>query len=416
MSLSMAARLIQFSALASMATMTNVTQSLPSLAYSCAQMQENEAKAAKASGLEMWTLMSRAGQAAYHTLRVHLLQGTKPNHITVLAGKGNNGGDGYVVAEAALKDDINVLLGQVGDHMSLKGDAATARDRFLAAGGVITPIDDAFTIPDDTDAIVDGLFGTGLSREIRQGPFTRAIDLASKSKAKKLAIDIPSGLHGDTGNVLGTVLSADATITFIGVKKGQFTGKAPQHVGILYFAGLGVEQAFDEIVSSPAAELVAFNRVRHRFMPLRPLAAHKAAFGKVVLLGGNNGMSGAIRLAGEACQRTGSGLTRTLTHPASQQAVMFGRPELMVTAAQDVNAFSHWIDWATVLAVGPGLGQDDWAQGVLRLFLKHASKPSVVDADALNLLAKSPQHNPHWVLTPHPGEAGRLLGIRCPCT
>jgi NAD(P)H-hydrate epimerase len=256
------------------------------------------------------------------------------------------------------------------------------------------------------DAIVDALLGTGLERPVT-GEWADAIAQCNASRAPVLALDIPSGLHADTGRVLGSAVRADATISFIGLKQGLFTGQGPDHCGLIRFNALDVPAAIY------ATEVLAARRIdwasERGLLPTRLPSAHKGDFGHVLVVGGAPGMSGAPRLAGEAALRAGAGLVTVATHPDHAGWLNLARPELMVRAAADAEALRDAARRADVIAVGPGLGQGDWGRALFAGALS-LGRPLVVDADALNLLAADPVRRDDWVLTPHPGEAARLLG------
>eukprot|EP00045_Choanoeca_perplexa_P009438 m.91119 g.91119 ORF g.91119 m.91119 type:complete len:576 (-) comp14895_c0_seq1:58-1785(-) len=386
---------------------------LPMQLYEPTEVADNEAAAGRAKDITLPQLMQTAGLATYNVIRSEF---PDIRSMLCLAGKGNNGGDAYVVAKLALDDGFDVSVAQIGDPDDLKGDAATAYKAFKEAEGEIKPVTDEFSVGLHFDLVVDGLFGVGLSREIKPGAFTTAIEAVNESGKPVVSVDVPSGLLASTGAIAGMAIQADHTVTFIGLKRGLLTGKAADCVGQLHYASLGIKQEFDEIATS-TAERVSYKRLSS-LLPLRKATAHKGSFGKAVLIGGFQGMPGAIRMAGEACQRVGAGLTRVLTHKNSSMAVAIGRPELMVDTVEEIeeddDTIMQQLDWATVVAIGPGLGQDPWGCSLLKAVLRLDHKvPLVLDADALNLLAtdlgKTPKHSPNWVLTPHPGEAGRLL-------
>jgi hydroxyethylthiazole kinase-like uncharacterized protein yjeF len=211
-------------------------------------------------------------------------------------------------------------------------------------------------------------------------------------------------LDADRGCILGTAIQADHTVTFVQPKLGLFTGMGPSCAGKIHLSQIGIES---EILKGfkPSAELTGWIQAAP---PQRPRESHKGSFGHVLVVGGSPGYSGAVRLTGEAALRTGAGLVTVATHPAHAASLNQERPELMVQGITDAQALDGLIDKATVVAVGPGLGQTPWAQALLDRVLE-TSLPLVIDADALNLLTDaSPKRGP-WVLTPHPGEAARLL-------
>ncbi|HYN78531.1 MAG TPA: NAD(P)H-hydrate dehydratase [Lamprocystis sp. (in: g-proteobacteria)] len=373
---------------------------LPHALYRAAQVRALDRAAIETHGIPGITLMTRAGAAAYDLLRARW---PAAERVTVAAGLGNNGGDGYVVARRARADGLGVQVLQVGDPARVGGDAALALAAYRAAGGELEP----FTgLPPRPGVIVDALFGTGLDRPVT-GPWAAAVAAINQARAPVLAIDIPSGLAADTGAVLGIAVQADATISFIGLKQGLFTGVGPDYCGAIHFSALGVPA----LVYS--GEVIAARRIdwaqQSSCLGPRRRTANKGDFGHVLVIGGGPGMSGAARLAGEAALRAGAGLVTIATHPDHAYLLNLTRPELMVSPVADPQALEPLIARADVIAIGPGLGRDPWARGLWGQ-VRGCCRPLVVDADALNLLAEAPTRGPDWVLTPHPGEAGRLLG------
>lgn len=379
---------------------------LPQQLWTAEQVRLNEPLAAAATGVSMAMLMERAGEATFDLI-CHRWPEAKS--LLVLAGRGNNGGDAYVVASLAHKAGLKVQLVQVGDPGLLTDIAADARDVWLSLG---CEIDKPLQANLSIDLIVDGLLGTGLKGAVR-GEYSQLIDRCNYSTTPIIAIDIPSGLDADTGCVHGAAIKADASISFVGIKQGMCNGQASEYCGQLYFAGLGIDKAFVRQGSGSKLR-ISYEEIKSLLAP-RNKASHKGNFGRVALIGGNKGMPGAIRLAAEACLRAGAGLASVITHSENIAIVCSGRPELMVYGLADpelmeMASISGPLNYASVLVIGPGLGQDKWAKFIIQLALKMA-KPKVVDADALNYLAQYPGNSDNWVLTPHPGEAARLLGI-----
>ncbi len=222
-----------------------------------------------------------------------------------------------------------------------------------------------------------------------------------------LALDIPSGLHADTGLSLGTSVSANVTITFVGLKQGFYLGEGIDRCGWLEFAGLGIPAHAHAQLSAPLRRLDS-DCIR-RALPPRRRSAHKGSHGSILLVGGAPGMSGAIRLAAEAALRAGAGLTRVASHADSTAVVTGGRPEIMCHAIGNPDELGPLLERSDAIVLGPGLGRSDWARALWQASLA-ADLPLVIDADGLNVLAEAPQKRDNWILTPHPGEAGRLLG------
>ncbi|SDH93440.1 NAD(P)H-hydrate epimerase [Vibrio xiamenensis] len=373
--------------------------SLPKLYYSSMQVKQGEVDAANASGVEMFTLMTRAGQAVFSVLTQ-----SYPNakRLLVCCGGGNNGGDGYVVAKLALEQQWQVTVWHVGDTEKIRGDAKRAYQAYLEAGGVVTKPSDSLA---NFDVVVDALLGTGLKGPVRSERLALILAI-NDSCLPVVAVDIPSGLNADTGAVMGCAVHASHTVSFIGLKQGLVTGKARDYVGTLHFDGLGVEKAFTQQcqakVHAIPYELLALLRAP------RSKSAHKGDFGKAVLVGGQLGMGGALMLASQACIRSGAGLTATLTHQANIQASLVACPEIMAGDWQDDALFEKRLNWASAVGIGPGLGCDEFAKKRLNQ-VQSMALPKVLDADALTLLSLYPNVDHNRIITPHPGEAARLL-------
>ena len=372
---------------------------LPCALYRAAQVRELDRTAIEGFGIPGEVLMERAGTKAYRLLRERW---PDTRDLTVVCGVGNNGGDGYVVARLALQEGLSVRVLQLGDPARLQGDALRMADAYRDAGGA----PEAYTtLPRKTDLIVDAVLGTGLERPVT-GPWAEALVQINAHPAPVLAIDIPSGLHSDTGEILGVAVEAAATISFIGLKQGMFTGSGPDCCGEIRFDGLSVPAAVygREIVS---ARRIDWDRQSGVLRPRRR-TAHKGDMGHVLVIGGAPGFSGAARMAAEAAARTGAGLVSVATHPGHAAWLNLGRPELMCHGVEGAAALQPLLARADAVALGPGLGQSEWGRELYDAALA-VRRPLVMDADALNLLTRAPRRQEHWVLTPHPGEAARLL-------
>ncbi len=346
-------------------------------------------------------LMERAGEAAFKKCRE---KWPDAKSMVVLCGVGNNGGDGFVVARLAVEAGLTTTVLQLGDASKLQGDAFAAAQRLMSVG--IEP--EAFSSQNLSkfDVIIDALLGTGL-RDNVSGAWRQAIAAINFSGTPVMSIDIPSGLHGDTGIPMGDAVIADCTMTFIGVKQGLLTGQAANHCGELDFDNLNIPDAV-YTKFQPTAVRLKYQKSIHR-LRAREQTAHKGNFGHVVIVGGDEGYIGAVRLAGEAALRAGAGLVSIATRVSHASVVNASCPELMCHGIENAEALSILLKKASTIVIGPGLGQSSWAVDMFTQVLAHDDVPLVVDADALNLLAKEPLHNNNWVLTPHPGEAARLL-------
>ncbi len=379
---------------------TPLIDQLPYALYTAEQVRALDRCAIEQFSIPGETLMQRAGQAVFELLH---RRWPEARVVTVACGIGNNGGDGYVVARRAREAGLKVHLLQLGDPRKLKGDALRMAQAYRDAGGEAHPFD---VIPPATDVVVDAVLGTGLERDV-EGAWGAALQAINDHRAPVLAVDIPSGLHSDTGCVMGVAVKASATISFIGLKRGMFTGAGRECCGEIHFDALEVPARVyaTQILSARRVDWV---QQATRLEP-RPRNAHKGQFGHVLVVGGAPGFAGAARMAGEAAARGGAGLTTIATHPDHAAVLNAGRPELMVHGVGTAEDLHPLLKRATVVALGPGLGQDAWAMGLYREAME-SGLPMVVDADGLNLLAHDAFHRYDWVLTPHPGEAARLLG------
>jgi len=374
---------------------------LPNTLYNVEQIKELERLASRDYGLSGFELMSRAGYQLFECIQE---QFPNAKTLAVFTGAGNNAGDGYVLASMAMAAGWGVSVYSVGDTGLLTGDALLAYRGFIEAGGVVRLFQAGLFIK--ADVLVDALLGTGLNREV-SGNYAAAIGYINNAQAKKLAVDIPSGLNADTGSVMGMAVRADCTLTFIGLKCGLLTGQAADYCGTLFYASLAVPKPLFAKVPS------TFRRMAHQAFPKRQRCAHKGHFGHVLVIGGEQGFSGAVRMAGEAALRVGAGLVSVATRPCHAGLITVNRPELMAHGVENPADVAHLMAKATVIVIGPGLGQSPWAEHLLML-ASQSGKPMVADADALNLMAKLSQEqlsalNGQHVLTPHVGEAARLL-------
>lgn len=372
---------------------------LPVNLYRAAQVREFDRIAIEEYGIPGAALMERAGRAAFEVLRAHWPQARR---IVVVCGTGNNGGDGFVVARLAKQAGLEVCVLQVGEEGALRGDARAAYQALRAADVEVTPFSAAWL--KDAELIVDALFGIGLGREVT-GAWRAAIEAINNAHKHVLALDIPSGLDADTGAVMGAAVRASVTISYLALKQGLFTGAAPNHSGKVVFDDLNVPQEIVQHTAPSAVRLAPDNLPR---LKLRARDSHKGDYGRVLVIGGDHGMAGAARLAGEAAARTGAGLVYIATRAAHAPCISSQRPELLCYGVENAEQLQPLLGKADVIVIGPGLGLSPWAVELFNAVLR-ISLPLVVDADALNLLAQRPRTRANWVLTPHPGEAGRLL-------
>ena len=359
-----------------------------------------DARATALLGGDGYALMQRAGQAAWRTLLLHWPAAPR---IVVVCGPGNNGGDGYVLARLAHQSGRAVGVLHLPEHVPRTPLAQRACTEYVAAGGRIELFPD--TLP-QAELIVDALFGLGLSRAA-DASAALLIDAINAQAAPIFSLDVPSGLDADRGAAPGKAVAASRTLQFIARHAGLYSGVALEHVGELDLDDLQVpDEAFDNV--SPHASLLTADALSYWLLPRRR-NTHKGESGRALCIGGDHGHGGAIVLCAEAALRSGAGLVSVATREAHVPVVLARRPEAMARAVESDSELPPLLAQADAIAIGPGLGQGEWARAVLRRALG-AGKPLVLDADALNLIAAAPCALNDAVLTPHPGEAARLLG------
>lgn len=376
--------------------------------YTAAQVRELDRCAIDDHGIPGQDLMERAGKAAFDAICRAF---PRCRRWLVVCGAGNNGGDGYVIARLAAEAGIDCTLHALKAAGDLKGDAAIAAQRWLETGGVNRP--GAPRNLAERDLVVDALLGTGLDRP-PAGQYADAVASINSAGLPVVAIDIPSGLNSDTGRAMGGLaVRAELTVSFIGLKRGLFTADGPDFAGAVEFADLGVPSDVYRSVRDSGV-LVREEKIVKYLQPRRR-NSHKGDFGWLLGIGGDRGMNGALRLAGESALRAGAGKVTLLTHSDHAAFLNLGCSELMVRGVESGEEIRELLRSADVAVVGTGLGQSKWSRSLLEA-CKGFDKPLVLDADALNLIAADRSMGDYQdpgrptVITPHPAEAGRLLG------
>ncbi|UTF61622.1 NAD(P)H-hydrate dehydratase [Gilvimarinus sp. DA14] len=370
--------------------------------YTAAQVRALD-NAFIATGVPATQLMKRAGRAAFEAI---LARWPEPEELTIYCGSGNNGGDGFVVAALAAAQRIPVNVVLVGDVEKLSDAARAAYEYARQEGVIMMPPGPA----PSTGVIVDALLGTGISGEVRP-EYRQVIEQINASNLPVVALDIPSGLSADTGAECGVAVKAQLTVSFIGLKRGLLTGRGPALIGELLFESLGAPEAIYQQAESQV--LVPEYSELRALLGEREADAHKGSFGHVMVIGGDTGRGGAALMAAEAAARSGAGLVSLATRPEHVSAALARRPEVMTCGVISGQELEPWLDRPSVLVVGPGLGDSPWSEQMLQQALA-TDLPLVLDADALNLIAggnlwPAGKTRTNWILTPHPGEASRLL-------
>ncbi|MQP76290.1 NAD(P)H-hydrate dehydratase [Stenotrophomonas sp. MYb238] len=373
----------------------------PAGLFDTAAARRIDAQATATLGGDGYVLMQRAGHAAWQCALQYWPQAWR---VVVVCGPGNNGGDGYVLARLARQSGRQVWVLHLPGHAPRTPLAQRACTDYLAIGGQVELSRECLR---EADLVVDALFGIGLERapDAAAADLIAAVDAAG---APVLALDVPSGVDAASGAVPGAAVHAARVLQFIVPHRGLHTGAALEHAGQRLLAGLDVPAAaFDGV--GPAASRWS-DALLPAQLPPRRIDTHKGESGHVLCVGGNHGSGGAAMLCAEAALRSGAGLASVATRAAHVSPLLARCPEAMVHAVEDAFDLAPLLARASVVALGPGLGQDDWARRLWAAALE-CGKPLVVDADALNLLAQQPRPLAQAVLTPHPGEAARLLDV-----
>lgn len=406
---------------------------LPRNLYTAAQVRELDRQAIELCEIPGLELMARAAAA---TLRQVQSRWPQLRRVLVFAGTGNNAGDGYLLAALAAAEGLRADVIEAGDAGRLGPDASTARARALSAGVRCLPLSAAeqwLEAPGADTAVIDALLGIGARGPLRPG-FREAVQAMNAMTVPVVAVDIPSGLCPDTGAIVEEAVRATLTVCFIALKQGLLTASGPDHAGeiVLETLELPARVLTGPSAPHPSCERIDIHTESGQLQP-RPLAAHKGHAGHVLVVGGDSGFGGAALMAAEAACRAGAGTTALLTRRAHVAAALARRPEVMTQALEDLEgddwqALVGHVRRADAVVIGPGLGRSAWSRALLRRVLQAAgsSVPLVVDADALTLLAEGLEERQHitpegaaptglhrrpWLLTPHPGEAARMLNM-----
>jgi NAD(P)H-hydrate epimerase len=374
-----------------------------------AEMRALERATIEELGVPAFTLMETAGRACAAVARRMIGVGAR---VAVVCGPGNNGGDGFVIARVLREAGIEATAYLAAARASVRGDAAAQLALLEKVGGVVRSIaaprelDDRAAAIAGAELVVDALFGIGLSRAI-DGHLAAVVATMNRAP-RRLAVDVPSGLDTDTGAILGAVVRADATVTMAAAKLALVSAPGFAHTGQLEIAEIGIPRALIA-ASHPRAMLVEAADVAG-WLPRSAPLDHKGTRGHAVVVGGSPGMRGAGRLAAAAALRAGAGLC---TLAAAEGPDLTADDSVMIRALRASGKLGDFVDGKAAIGIGPGLGKDKHARGWIDEVLA-AGIPAVLDADALNAFAGHADElaaaRGPIVITPHPGEAGRLLG------
>lgn len=390
-----------------------------------AEMKQCDEAAINEYGIGSLVLMERA---ALQTAHVIMSKYGTDIYVGVMAGSGNNGGDGIAIArilhEAGIRTEINML----GDYTKLTSET-TAQLETVKKLNIPIHYGVDHTL---YDVIVDAIVGVGITRDL-EGKFRKAVEAVNASKAAVVSVDIPSGVHADDGKIMGCAIKADLTVTFAYRKLGLMLYPGASCAGEVVCVPIGIPR---EVTADKRTGVVTFtDSQRDLRLPERNPSGNKGTFGKVLLIAGSKSMGGACYLSALSAYRMGAGMVRIFTAAQNREILLKKLPEAIVDAYTDdsddglskdeVAALLIAMEWASVIAIGPGMSISDKAKEILELVLTYCSKPLVVDADALNLLAQDEKllrdfefgrrkNDSDVIFTPHMGEFARLL--QCPLT
>lgn len=359
---------------------------------------------------DAYALMQRAAWAALDALKQRW---PRARTLAVVCGPGNNGGDGWVLARLAESAGYDAWVVHLRADDS-RGSTEAQRSRRDWRGRRVAWEDDPELAAESlalADVVVDAVFGLGLTRA-PVAPHVDLIEAINAAQRPVLALDLPSGVRADSGEAPGAAVRADLSISFVAAKPGLYSGRGRALSGARRLAPLlpeGIDAPGPSADFEPQALALDARALDGALQPRRS-DAHKGDSGHVLVLGGDSGMAGAALLCARAALRAGAGLVSVGTRAAHAAALVAAQPECMVRGLEAAGDLDALFKRSTVIAVGPGLGQDDWGRRLFDRVLA-APRPCVLDADALNLLANAPRACPQAVLTPHPGEAARLLGV-----
>ena len=371
-----------------------------------AQMKQGDQKTIAEMGVPSMVLIERAALSVVEVMEAERLN---LKQVLVVCGSGNNGGDGFAVARLLHLKGYAVEVWFVGKESSMTEETKLQREIAVKYGVPVKERagEDSYTV------IVDAIFGIGLSRQV-SGTYYNVIEKLNQMDAIKVAVDIPSGISADTGDVLGTAVLADLTVTFAFQKLGMLFGMARRHVGKLVTAPIGIEPS---VYDGRRDVCYTYDRSDlKKILPKREPDAHKGSYGKVLLIVGSPGMAGAAYFSAKAAYLAGAGLVQIYTAKENQQSLQQLLPEAILTTYEsyEEEKLKELLAWADVVGIGSGLSMSDTAHKLLSYTVRHTKKPCMIDADGLNILSKDRELledlTPDCILTPHMKEMSGLCG------
>jgi len=389
------------------------------------QMRDADRRTIDDIGIPSIVLMENAGRQAVAAMEA-AFEGLPMSHVGVLCGRGNNGGDGFVVARTLVQRGIDATVFLLGSVSEVRGDARTNLEVLGRLGITVVEVTNAqewelhFSEISECDLLVDAILGTGFT-----GPLTGFLETVvadvNDLGVPVVAIDIPTGLSADSHEIDGDAIEASMTVTLAAPKIPLVLPPADTHAGDLVIADIGIPAPVLDEVEGPYVELLTRERMRE-LVPVRAAESHKGDFGRVLIVAGSQGKTGAAHLAALGALRSGAGLVTVATARSSLPVLAAMGAEYMTEALDespagtiDYAAVDRVLDLkADVIAIGPGIGQEPSTAAFVQALVERSGVPLVLDADALNAFAEEPERlvgrdGVDVIITPHPGEMARLL-------
>ncbi|MBQ8231219.1 MAG: NAD(P)H-hydrate dehydratase [Lachnospiraceae bacterium] len=375
------------------------------------EMKRYDAVTIEQIGIPSLVLMERASLSVYEEIQAAKLSGQK-KRVLILVGCGNNGADGLALARmlsSGFQVEVVILGNQEKATEEWKIQYEILRHFPVRTGRK--------TLATEYDILIDAIFGVGLSREV-SGEYAEMIEWFNQAEGWKIAVDVPSGIHSDTGRIMGCAVKVDLTVCFAFGKRGLFYYPGCEYAGKVVIKDIGIgKEAFEGKIPG----MFRYTEKIGELLPIRQNDGNKGTFGKVLLAAGTRNMAGAAVLSAKSCYRVGAGMVKVLTPECNRVILQTAVPEaLLATSLPEAvsEEKKQFLQWADVLAIGPGLGTDERAYQILYTFLKESRLPMVIDADGLNLLSRHEEllelmreqgmAGREFVLTPHVGELARL--------
>lgn len=371
------------------------------------QMKEADRYTIEELNIPSLTLMERAAEACVSSMESEHMDF---HHTCIVCGSGNNGGDGFAIGRILRKKGRRVTVVFAGNPDHCTSECSTQRKWYEEAGGVVR---DEYC-EDEYSIIVDAIFGVGLSRCV-EGKYESLIAGLNKAKAKKVAVDIPSGISADSGSVLGIAFRADVTVTFQAEKLGLILDPGREYAGRVCVADIGIctKMWRDDLEAAYTKDENEYARM----LPERKQDSNKGSYGKLLVIAGSRGMSGAAYFNAGAAYRTGAGLVQIYTPEENRVILQQMLPEAIIKTYEfyDEGELMRLLAWADTICIGSGIGTSDRSKKILKTVMENALVPVIIDADGLNLLGENRRYfdrmqHKNYILTPHMKEMSRLTG------